>query len=378
MTLAKTQEETPARILLVADTWSNLAEMSQLINQSGYHSDILCPEENIARHSSFVSHWIDSGKSRESLFKSLIDVDGSGLYSYILIGEDPLLWQIYFQPIDELTHLLPILEPGARSMMGKINFARLCKQLSIPTPDFAAIQSLEDRDTVVLRLGLPLVTKVNYSSAGLGVNIFQDIQALQAYLEAYNFDQPLMAQKFIDGELISVEALFCNGRLLEYICSVDVDATLGPSTKRRYMPRIPEVGAVLEKLGQFTKLHGFANITFIRQLPSGSLFLIEVDPRPNKWVPYAHWFGANFAQAFRLFINNDQLSPAPFLNLSAQSKVAHWDIEHFETHLIKLLESGDVLKSMLHLLDFDNNLRYINHDLGLLREKTARLKKRLR
>ena len=52
MTLAKTQEETPPRILLVADTWNNLAEMSQLISQAGYHADILCPAENIARHSS--------------------------------------------------------------------------------------------------------------------------------------------------------------------------------------------------------------------------------------------------------------------------------------------------------------------------------------
>lgn len=377
MPLPETQKEPTPRILLVADAWNNLAEMPEFIRQAGYHSDILCPAGNIARHSSFVSHWIDSGKSRESLFKSLIDLDRSGLYSYILIGEDPLLWQIYFQPIDELTHLLPILEPGTRSMMGKINFARLCNQLNISTPDFAIIKSQADIDAVVMQLGLPLVTKVSYSSAGLGVNIFRDREAVQAYVGAYNFEQPLMAQKFIDGELLSVEALFCNGRLLEYVCSVALDAALGPSTKRRYMPRIPEVGPALDKLGQFTKLHGFANITFIRELPSGNLFLIEADPRPNKWVPYAHWFGANFVQAFRLFINNDHLSPAPLLNLLAESKVTHWDIEHFETHLIKLLESGDTLKSVLHLLDFDNNLRYIPRDPGLLREKTLRLKKRL-
>ncbi|MBT8605981.1 ATP-grasp domain-containing protein [Polynucleobacter paneuropaeus] len=376
--MAKIEEEPPHRILLVADAWNNLAEMPQLIREAGYLSDILCPEGNIARYSSFVSQWIDSGKSRESLFKSLIDLDKSGLYSYILIGEDPLLWQIYFQPIGELTHLLPILEPGTRPMMGKINFARLCNQLGISTPEFAVIKSIEDIDAAVVLLGFPLVTKVSYSSAGLGVNIFRDRGVLQAYVDAHNFAHPLMAQKWIDGELLSVEALFCNGRALEYACSVALEATLGPSTKRRYMPRIPEVGAVLEKLGQFTKLHGFANITFIRELPSGSLYLIEADPRPNKWVPYAHWFGANFAQAFRLFINNDHLSPAPLLDLLAESKVTHWDIEHFETHLIKLLESGDTLKSVLHLLDFDNNLRYIPHDPGLLREKTLRLKKRLR
>jgi len=369
------QKEMQSRILLVAGAWDNLAEMPYLIRQSGFYADILCPEENISRHSSFLNQWIDSGNSWASLIKTLLDLDQSGVYSHILIGEDPLLWQIYNEPVKDLTHLLPIREPKARAMMGKIHFAQLCLDLDIPTPKFSIIESPEHAKMALLQLGLPIVTKVNYSSSGQGVRIHRDRESLLEYAAQYKFAQPLLAQQFIEGETLSVEALFSNGQLLEYICSVDIDPTLGPSTKRRYMPRISEIRIMLKRLGEFAKLHGFANVTILREVSSGALYLIEADPRPNKWVHYAQWFGANFVEAFRLFINNDQISNPPHLNYLAESIVTHWDIEHFDTHFLKLLRADKPLKAVIHLLDFDNTLRYVLHDPFLLREKTLRLRK---
>lgn len=345
------------------------------MRQAGYLADILCAKENISRHSSFLGQWIDAGNSIDCLINTLIDLERSAKYDYILIGEDPLLWHIAMQPVNELTHLLPVHPPHTRSILEKIHFAPLCKSIGICTPEFFVIQSLDDVQAAIHRLGFPLITKVNYSFAGKGVRVFDDQAALMSYIGTYPFAQPLLAQRYIKSEVISVEALFCKGRLLEYICSEAIDIGLGPSTKRRYMPRITEVGVMLERLGKTTELHGFFNVTLLREIASGKLFLIEADPRPNKWFAYAHWFGANFAYAFRLFMSKDELADAPFLNRAAEAAVTHWDMQHFDSHYLKLLHTGQTLESINHLLDFDTTLRYCLHDPALLREKTLRIRK---
>jgi hypothetical protein len=375
--MTKQPVHNPAKVLLVAGTWDNLAEMPYLLRQAGYCPDILCHKENICRHSSFLHSWIDSGNTWETLIATLIDLDRSAVYSHIILGEDPLIWHIFIKPIKELVHLIPIREPNARAMMGKVEFSQLCRWLNIPTPDFAIIQKPEDGLTVLNQLGVPLATKVNHSAASEGVKVFHNPDDLYSYLAYYDFKQILLAQQFIEGELINVEALFCNGHLLEYVCSLSLDITLGPSTKRRYIPRLPEVGMMLNQLGKFTKLHGFANISILRETKSARLFLIEADPRPNRWHAYGHWFGADFAEAFRLFMNNDQLTQPPYLNLAAEKRVTNWDIEHFDSYFLKLYRANQTLESIHHLLDFDLTLRYVLHDPDLLREKTKRLREKI-
>ncbi len=352
--------------------------MPHVIRQAGFAVDLLCRESNVSRHSGFLDRWIDAGETWEDLFEKLIELDRSGAYAHILLGEDAILCRIYTQPIPELDHLMPVREDNARHMLGKVGFSQVCKSLGLRTPEFAVLTNAEQANAAVEQLGFPLVTKINYSAAGEGVQVFRDREAYLAYVATYRFLQPLLVQKFIEGELISVEALFRDGQLLQYVCSIDVDATLGPSTKRRYVRRLPEVVEFLEPLAKFARLHCFTNITFVREFSSGQLFLIEADPRPNKWAPYGHWFGADFSEAFRLFMGDTPVDQPPYLDCASENAVTHWEIEHFDSHVIKLIRAGSNSQSILHLLDFDTTLRYVLHDPALLREKTLRLRKRLK
>lgn len=369
---------TRPRILLVATSWTNLPEMPYIIRQAGFAVDLLCREENISRHSSFLDRWIDAGPTWESLFEKLIELDRSGVYEHILLGEDTIIWRIHTQPIPELDHLLPVRQANARDMLGKIGFSQVCERLGLLTPKFAFLSTAEQAGAVAEQIGFPLVTKINYSTAGEGVQVLHDREAYFAYLANYHFRQPLLVQKFIEGELFSVEALFRDGQLLQYVCSIDVDPTLGPSSRRRYVPRLPEIAEMLKPLAKFARLHCFANVTFVREFSSGQMFLIEVDPRPNKWAPYGHWFGADFSEAFRLFMGDATVDNPPYLDRSSETEVTHWYIEHFDSHVVKLIRSGSNSKSIMHLLDFDNTLRYVLYDPALLREKTTRLRNRLR
>ena len=60
-------------------------------------------------------------------------------------------------------------------------------------------------------VGLPLILKPSNSSGSAGVALCRDIASVERYLEQYEFASPLLAEEFLDGPEISVEALSAFG-----------------------------------------------------------------------------------------------------------------------------------------------------------------------
>ena len=205
------------RILLVTWNWSTLTEMPYLLKQAGCAVDVLCPAGNWAIRNSFFDRWIDAGDSLESLLQALIAlVDGAG-YRHIMIGDDPILWAIYRNRIAALWPLLPVKNTAALPILNKLGLAEHCRRHGIATPDFCRVEGRADALQALRVLGLPLVLKENYSNGGAGVRVFRDAAAYQAFVEAHEFREPLLAQRFIQGRHVDVEALFKEGRLLHHV-----------------------------------------------------------------------------------------------------------------------------------------------------------------
>jgi hypothetical protein len=55
-------------------------------------------------------------------------------------------------------------------------------------------------------------------------------------------------------------------------------------------------------MGESALLHGFANVTLLRETSSQNYYLIEAHPRPTKWVAYARWFGCDFIEPIKCFL----------------------------------------------------------------------------
>ena len=364
------------RVLLVTFNWSTLTEMPYLLKQAGCQVEVLCPSSNLAIKNSFFDRWIDAGDSMESLLASLVELARDPGYRYIMIGDDPILWAIYRGPIPALWHLLPVQNAAALPILHKIGFAEHCQQHAIPSPAFARAESRADALQALHTLGLPLVFKENYSNGGNGVKVFTDAPSCQAFIDSYSFSQPLLAQRFIEGRHVDVEALFKNGCLLQYVCSEVLEDNYGPSSKRRYFPNDERIGHTIARMGQTAGLHGFANMSLMLEADSQTYYLFEADPRPNKWVPYARWFGRDFAPAFRAFLADGPSADVACL-ATTDSHVDCWEVEHFSSHLAKLLGAGRYLDAILHLLDFDKNLRYTVYDPVLLKAKMDDLYRQL-
>ena len=352
------------KILLVSFRWNTLTEAPYLFKQSGCHVDVLCPNDNWAIQNSFYDHWIDSGDSLQSLILRLTNLVKQNIYQEIVIGDDPILWKIYREKITILWHLLPICNPLALPILSKVGFSQHCNTHAIPTPIFSILTNKVDGAQALLKCGLPLVTKENYSAGGEGVKKFTDVPSFEAYLESYPFTEPLLVQSFIEGSLVSVEALFKNGELLEYACSVVLDGDRGPSTKRRYLPKDHQVNLIISKFGKSTLLHGFANIALMQESTTGNYLLFEADPRPNKWVPYGKWFGSDFSRAIKVFLGIEFCKEDPLVQTQDI-----FEIEHFNSHLAKLLNNQRYVDALLHLLDYDKNIRYTIYDPRLLKAR---------
>ena len=357
------------KVLLVTHQWSTLVEMPYLVKQASCHVDVLCPSNNSTLKNSFYDHWIDAGATMETLLTTLHQLASAKTYDYILVGDDPILWAIYRHQLTDLYPLLPILNPAALPILNKVGFAQHCHQHGIASPRFYPVAQYSEADTALQALGLPVVVKENYSNGGAGVRIFQDAASYQAFMSTYDYAEPLLAQQFIAGELLGVEALYKNGRLLQYASVVVLEADLGPSTKRRYMHNDERVADILSQLGHSATLHGFVNISLMQEATSQRYYLFEADPRPTRWVPYAKWFGCDFVPAFQAFMaagDTDTVQPTRGLE---QQHIECWDVEYFPSYAAKLLNAGRTTEAILHLLDFQKNWRYTLYDPVLLQDR---------
>ena len=364
----------PHKVLLVTLNWSTLTELPYLFKQAGCEVHIACPKNNALIKTGFYDHWLDTGAFMESLLSLLGNLVKDNEYHYILIGDDPILWEIYTRNIIALKALLPIRNESVLPILNKVGFAEHCHKQSISSPPFKGINCLLSAKEALEILGLPIVIKKNYSNGGLGVSIFKEAQAYNDFMAAYAFDKPLLAQQFIAGELIGVDALFKNGKLLQYACSVDTDPTLGPSTKRRYFQDDGRIGAILRQTGESALLHGFANVSLIQETISQHYYLIEADPRPTKWVAYARWFGCDFIQPIKYFLadstdKNDYVMPT-----LDSTGIDCWEVEFFPTHATKLFNQGRTDEAIRHLVDYKRNTRYTLYDPILLEAKMDSVK----
>jgi hypothetical protein len=192
----------------------------------------------------------------------------------------------------------------------------------------------------------------------------------------HDFSEPLLAQRFVAGRHVAVEALFKNGRLLQYVCSDVLEDNHGPSTKRRYFLNDEHIGVVVAKMGHTAGLHGFANMALLQEAVTEDFCLFEADPRANKWVSYARWFGRDFAPAFAVFLADGEYDSPACLPATA-TNVTCWEVEYFASHLSKLVNTGRMVDALANLLSFDTHLRYMLYDPALLQAKMNDLRQQI-
>lgn len=92
--------------------------------------------------------------------------------------------------------------------MDKILTKAVWKTAGLPTPDYVDLKPGFDVQAVCDRLGLPLIVKPAQEGSTLGLTKVKEVSQLQAAFElAYQYDQEVLAEAFIEGVELTVPVI---------------------------------------------------------------------------------------------------------------------------------------------------------------------------
>ncbi|SFB42154.1 carbamoyl-phosphate synthase large subunit [Clostridium frigidicarnis] len=174
-------------------------------------------------------------------------------------------------------------------------FEEILEKLNIKRPKGKAVWSVEGGMLEAEKLGYPVLVRPSYVLGGQGMEITYEDKGLRQYLEgafARDSKNPVLIDRYLLGKEIEVDAI-CDGEdilipgIMEHLDRAGIHS--GDSTTIYPSQNISEEikKAVLEcskKLAIALNVNGMINIQFIEF--KGELYVIEVNPRASRTVPY--------------------------------------------------------------------------------------------
>ncbi len=175
-------------------------------------------------------------------------------------------------------------------------FGKLIEELGIPQPEGAMATSVAEATAGAERVGYPVLVRPSYVLGGRAMVIAYDRAAVVQYMSTaieYSGERPVLIDHFLeDATEVDVDAL-CDGDdvviagIMEHIEEAGVHS--GDSSC--VLPSVDLSTDVLDTIRQYTRrlamalaVRGLVNIQFAIQ--RGKVFVIEVNPRASRTVPY--------------------------------------------------------------------------------------------
>ncbi|HEU4637148.1 MAG TPA: carbamoyl-phosphate synthase large subunit [Edaphobacter sp.] len=175
-------------------------------------------------------------------------------------------------------------------------FGKLIEDLGIPQPQGAMATSVEEAVAGANRVGYPVLVRPSYVLGGRAMVIAYDDAAVQSYMSTaieYSQERPVLIDHFLeDATEVDVDAL-CDGDdvviagIMEHI----EEAGIHSGDSSCVLPAVDIAPEVLDTIRDYTRklamaleVRGLVNIQFAIQ--RGKVFVIEVNPRASRTVPY--------------------------------------------------------------------------------------------
>ena len=174
-------------------------------------------------------------------------------------------------------------------------FDEMLEKLDIKRPKGKGVWSIEEALAEAKALEFPLLVRPSYVLGGQGMEITRNEQDLIRYLsEAFHKDKdnPVLIDRYLGGRELEVDAI-CDGTdvlipgIMEHLERAGVHS--GDSISI-YPPQhvsediIEKIKDVTYRIARELKVIGMINIQFIEY--RGELYIIEVNPRSSRTVPY--------------------------------------------------------------------------------------------
>jgi carbamoyl-phosphate synthase large subunit len=175
-------------------------------------------------------------------------------------------------------------------------FGKLIESLNIPQPPGAMATSVEEALAGAERIGYPVLVRPSYVLGGRAMVIAYDAQSVSEYMQKaveYSQDRPVLIDHFLEDAVeVDVDAL-CDGEdvVIAGIMQHIEEAGIHSGDSSCVLPSVDLSPKVLDTIRDYTRklalaldVRGLVNLQFAIQ--NGNVFVIEVNPRASRTVPY--------------------------------------------------------------------------------------------
>jgi carbamoyl-phosphate synthase large subunit len=175
-------------------------------------------------------------------------------------------------------------------------FGKLIEELKIPQPEGAMATSVDEAVAGANRVGYPVLVRPSYVLGGRAMVIAYDDAAVVQYMTTaieYSQERPVLIDHFLEDAIeCDVDAL-CDGDdvVIAGIMQHIEEAGIHSGDSSCVLPAVDLSDDVLRTIREYTRklamalsVRGLVNIQFAIQ--RGRVFVIEVNPRASRTVPY--------------------------------------------------------------------------------------------
>lgn len=347
--------------VLVADfsNWDTLMEIPFVFKDAGFIVHTFCSKDSWLLKNSFCDKWIVSPEEETAFAQALInEATSKENYNWILIGDEKLLdiMNHYIKEEDLFYKIMPLTKIENRKIFAsKRGLSELCVQYGINTPKFFIWDKDKKLNIEELDINFPVLLKQDLSWGGNGISKCENREELKSEISRHKNEYDIVIQEFVKGIDIGVEAFFYKGELVEYAAGVInsyFSSAFDFTTRRTYAVNT-EIESLLRTLGQKIGINGFGSIQYIYHETFKEYYLLEVDIRPNIWVPYGKFSGHDFSAAIRKIINGTIKFPIVFKEAEAT------EVAVFYRDIIKCCKQKTILGILKWLINYKGCWKFI-------------------
>lgn len=344
------------------ENWDTLQELPFVLNKGGCMVDVYCSKNSWLISNSYYSKWIECSDHIDIYLKELYTLaeNREAPYDWIIPADEKLL-QLLNNDITspELFYkLLPLTKIGNREMLAsKAGLSKLCEKYAITSPKYLVYDHKADFDISSFNLHYPVLLKQDLSWGGGGILYCENEAEFKVNLKGTNPQYDTIIQEFITGKDIGVEALFCRGELVEYNVgevTMYFDSKFNFTTKRNYF-NSKRVGDELRNIGWHLGINGFASIQFIYKPEEDRYYLLEVDTRPNFFMPYGRFTGHDFSDGVRKFLTPGYIATPG--GIAVEGKTT--EVVLFYRDIIRCVKQKDIKGIAKWIFNYQHCWKYI-------------------
>ncbi len=176
-------------------------------------------------------------------------------------------------------------------------FDKILEECHIPRPSGGTVYKAEEAIKVANKLGYPVLVRPSYVLGGQGMQIAISDEDVTEFMEIINRiqqDHPILVDKYLVGKEIEVDAV-CDGEdilipgIMEHIERAGIhsgDSISVYPAQTLTQKAIDTIEEYTKRLARSLHVKGLINIQFIVSKYDGEVYVIEVNPRSSRTVPY--------------------------------------------------------------------------------------------